>query len=217
MKDQGEIINLIRKNLGKKQPGLLRECPPILPPRVTSDLSSEIQLFIQEVRKLSGIADEISQSELYSWISKLVDQENVRKAVLWNTPNLHNWKVREFLLAQGIEIVPHNYDNFQLAECDLGITEADFILPETGTIVLSSSIDKPRTVSLLPRIHLAIVTPDKIRADMQQVFAEMPERQYMVFITGPSRTADIELTVTLGVHGPKILATCVISDANEDE
>lgn len=92
-----------------------------------------------------------------------------------------------------------------MALCDLGITEADFLLPETGTIVLHSSGEKPRGVSLLPRIHLAIVQPEMLRADMHQVFAETKDSHYLVFITGPSRTADIELTVTLGVHGPKNL------------
>ena len=92
-----------------------------------------------------------------------------------------------------------------MALCDLGITEADYLLPETGTIVLRSSAEKPRAVSLLPRIHLAIVRPDMLRPDMHQVFAEAKESNYLVFITGPSRTADIELTTTLGVHGPKEL------------
>ena len=92
-----------------------------------------------------------------------------------------------------------------MAKCDLGITEADFLLPETGTIVLHSSAEKPRAVSLLPRVHLAIVRAEMLRADMHQVFAEAKDKNYLVFITGPSRTADIELTTTLGVHGPKNL------------
>ena len=84
-------------------------------------------------------------------------------------------------------------------------THRDFLLPETGTLVLQSSAGKPRAVSLLPRVHLAIVRPEMMRADMHQVFAEAKERHYLLFITGPSRTADIELTVTLGVHGPRNL------------
>jgi L-lactate dehydrogenase complex protein LldG len=51
-----------------------------------------------------------------------------------------------------------------------------------------------------------------LRPDMHQVFAEAKDSNYLVFITGPSRTADIELTVTLGVHGPKNLFTWVVQD-----
>jgi LUD domain len=79
-----------------------------------------------------------------------------------------------------------------------------------GTLVLKSSFEKPRAVSLLPRVHLAIVRPEMLRADMHQVFTESKNDNYLVFITGPSRTADIELTVTLGVHGPKNLYVWVI-------
>jgi L-lactate utilization protein LutC len=59
-----------------------------------------------------------------------------------------------------------------MSKCDLGIIEADYLLPETGTIALHSSAEKPRAVSLLPRVHLEIVTPAALRADMHQVFAE---------------------------------------------
>ena len=91
-----------------------------------------------------------------------------------------------------------------------GITEADLLLPETGTLVLRSSSEKSRAVSLVPRVYLAIVRPEILRVDMRQVFAEAKDSTYLVFITGPSRTADIELTVTLGVHGPKNLYVWVV-------
>jgi L-lactate utilization protein LutC len=107
--------------------------------------------------------------------------------------------------ASGWELISPNADKHIIAQCDLGITEADYLLPETGTLVLRSAAEKPRAVSLAPRIHLAIVRPDMLRADLHQVFAEAKDSHYLVFITGPSRTADIELTVTLGVHGPKNL------------
>jgi L-lactate dehydrogenase complex protein LldG len=99
-----------------------------------------------------------------------------------------------------------------MALCDLGVTEADYLLPETGTLVLKSSAQTPRAVSLLPHIHLAIVRPEMLRADLHQFFTESKAHHYLVFITGPSRTADIELTVTLGVHGPKMLYVWMIGD-----
>jgi L-lactate dehydrogenase complex protein LldG len=92
-----------------------------------------------------------------------------------------------------------------VAECDLGVTGVDAALPETGTLVLRSAPDRPRVVSLLPRVHLAVLRPAALRADLHQAFADVQGDGYSVFVTGPSRTADIELTLTLGVHGPKSL------------
>jgi L-lactate dehydrogenase complex protein LldG len=110
----------------------------------------------------------------------------------------------------GVLIVPPDAGKRALAECDLGITEADFALAETGTIGLLSSAERPRTVSLLPRVHLTLVDPAVFRTDLHPVFAEARHAPCLVFVTGPSRTADIELTVTLGVHGPQHLQVWVL-------
>ncbi len=83
-------------------------------------------------------------------------------------------------------------------------------LPETGTLVLESSEEKPRVVSLLPRVHLALLHPSALRADLHHVFAEFKQKNYLIFVTGPSRTADIELTLTIGVHGPQALYVWVM-------
>jgi len=138
-------------------------------------------------------------------LKTLVTEQNIRKATVWDTPRLQELQISNHLSFLGVDLVSPNADKHEMAQCDLGITEADYLLPETGTIVLSSSAEKPRAVSLLPRVHLAIVRPEMLRADMHQVFAEAKDKNYLVFITGPSRTADIELTTTLGVHGPKDL------------
>jgi len=145
-------------------------------------------------------------------LKTLVTEQNIHKATVWETPRLKQLGVTEILNTLGVDSVSPNADKHEMALCDLGITEADYLLPETGTLVLKSSTEKPRAVSLLPRVHLAIVHPEMLRADMHQVFAEAKDSNYLVFITGPSRTADIELTVTLGVHGPKNLYVWMIDE-----
>jgi len=84
--------------------------------------------------------------------------------------------------------------------------------PKQGLSSCAPLRKKPCGVSLPPRVHLAIVRPEMLRADMHQVFAEAKDHHYLVFITGPSRTADIELTVTLGVHGPKNLYVWIVEE-----
>jgi len=199
------VIENIRRSLGRTTQTPLSPRPGIYPSRPVEGIDSEIEAFMAEVKKLSGVGQRLVPAEIDAELKALVDGQNIRKATVWETPHLRQLGVAEILNSLGVELVPPNADKHEMASCDLGVTEADFLLPETGTLVLTSSTEKPRGVSLLPRVHLAIVRPEMLRADMHQVFAEAKDHHYLVFITGPSRTADIELTVTLGVHGPKNL------------
>jgi L-lactate dehydrogenase complex protein LldG len=206
------ILENIRRSLGRTDQTPLSLRPAIYESRRPESVDSEIERFLSEIKKLSGVGQRLSSPEIKSAISVLAAEQNIRKATVWNTPFLRQLGIAEILQALGVELVSPNADKHIMSTCDLGITEADFILPETGTLALYSSAEKPRAVSLLPRVHLAIVTPAALRADMHQVFAEAKDKNYLVFITGPSRTADIELTVTLGVHGPKNLSVWMIKE-----
>jgi len=199
------IIENIRRSLGRTVQTPLSLRPAIYEPRLPESVDSEIERFLSEVKKLSGVSLKLSSSEIDSALKTLITNQNIRKATVWETPHLRQLGITEILNSLGVDLVSPNANKHEMALCDLGITEADYLLPETGTLVLHSSPEKPRAVSLLPRVHLAIVRPEMLRADMHQVFAEAKDSHYLVFITGPSRTADIELTVTLGVHGPKNL------------
>ena len=101
----------------------------------------------------------------------------------------------------------------QAARAELGVTTADFALAETGTLILLSGSGRPRSTSLLPDTHVAVFGRDRLLETLEQVGVMLealhaePDRAMsgamINFITGPSRTADIELTLTRGVHGPK--------------
>lgn len=205
------IIENIRRSLGRTaqisspQGTPLRPRPALSASRQPESAAAEAETFLKEIQKLSGLGQKLSPSKIDSALQSLVAEQNVRKATVWETPRLKQLGITEILNTLGVELVSPNASKHEMALCDLGVTEADYLLPETGTLVLHSSAVKPRAVSLLPRVHLAIVHADMLRADMHQVFAEAKDNHYLVFITGPSRTADIELTVTLGVHGPRNL------------
>lgn len=199
------VLENIRHFLGRTDQTPLSLRPAIYESRQPESSDAEITRFLGEIKKLSGVGQTLSITETESSLKTLVAEQNICTATVWNTPFLNQFGITEILQTLGVELISPNADKHEMSKCDLGITEADFILPETGTIALYSSGEKPRAVSLLPRVHLAIVTPAALRADMHQVFAEAKDSNYLVFITGPSRTADIELTVTLGVHGPKSL------------
>jgi L-lactate dehydrogenase complex protein LldG len=108
------------------------------------------------------------------------------------------------------------------AEADCGITDAEWGVAATGTLVLPMIPGRTRSASLLPPVHLAILDGDRILPDVPAVLSEVHAR-YMapgdrpssvVFVTGPSRTADIELNLVLGVHGPRRLWIVIVCRAS---
>jgi len=92
------------------------------------------------------------------------------------------------------------------ANCDFGITSADYALADTGTLVMLASPREARLVSLLPPAHIAVVPRERILTGLDELFSLLPrpaeQTSSMVLITGPSRTADIEQILVRGVHGP---------------
>ncbi|MGD9250586.1 MAG: lactate utilization protein, partial [Desulfobacterales bacterium] len=101
-----------------------------------------------------------------------------------------------------------------LFEVDVGITTTTGAIAETGAIVLWPDAREPRTLSLVPPVHIAVLEADKIYNSFCEIIqdqnwtAGMPTNALL--ISGPSKTADIEMTLAFGVHGPKELIVIVL-------
>jgi len=105
----------------------------------------------------------------------------------------------------------------ELFDCDFGITAAQWAIAETGTLVLESERERNRLASLVPPVHVAIIQASRIRQTMSEILelirnSEAGLSRAITFITGPSRTSDIELTLAIGVHGPGKLYVIVIDE-----
>jgi L-lactate dehydrogenase complex protein LldG len=102
-------------------------------------------------------------------------------------------------------------------KADIGLTGCEAALAETGTLAMTSGPGRPRSASLMPLTHVVLIRRERIVQGMGGFFDRFRERAdrdgeglpYLVFITGPSRTADIELSLTLGVHGPGRLVAVI--------
>ena len=95
---------------------------------------------------------------------------------------------------------------------DVGISSAQAAIAETGTLVLDSAQERHRLVSLVPPVHIAIINASCIVETLSDALALLQKKEIspaITFITGPSRTADIELTLAIGVHGPQQLYVIV--------
>jgi L-lactate dehydrogenase complex protein LldG len=118
------------------------------------------------------------------------------------------------------ELVPYEVEIEEIKErvfnVEAGITSTMGGIAETGALILWSSKEEPRLMSLVPPIHIAILQADKIYNSLAEVMqkenwsANMPTNAFL--ISGPSKTADIELVLAFGVHGPKELIVLVVEN-----
>jgi L-lactate dehydrogenase complex protein LldG len=100
------------------------------------------------------------------------------------------------------------------ADAKVGISQMDWALANTGTLVQTADEVDKRLVSTLPLLHIAIVSSAALLPDLPAVLTRVDPAKsaYLSFITGPSRTADIERVLTIGVHGPERLIIVMVDD-----
>lgn len=105
-----------------------------------------------------------------------------------------------------------NAPSHELFDCDVGITGAQWAIAETGTLVLESEREFSRLTSLVPAVHICILQAANISESMGETLDILAKglSPTVTFITGPSRTSDIELTLAIGVHGPRELHAIVL-------
>jgi L-lactate dehydrogenase complex protein LldG len=138
--------------------------------------------------------------------------------VAWDATHLAVPDVVDRVLARGTtrldahvhaDQASRDADYRRLDAAVVGLTGAHAALMDTGSVVLVHGDGRARLVSLLPPIHVAIVAVDRMHATLGALFSAEPalfrQATNVVVVTGPSRTADIEMTLTRGVHGPRIV------------
>jgi L-lactate dehydrogenase complex protein LldG len=164
--------------------------------------------------------------------SKSPEWDNQNQVAIWQHPLLETLGLDTAFDAEGIPLyavdtVPAENGDVVREEIRrniiasyIGITSADFAMADTGTLVMRTRPGQPRSMAVVPSIHLAVIRLEQIIADLQELYAllswDKKERKnglsnYMSFISGPSKTADIEATMVHGAHGPREVHIFVIT------
>ena len=208
-----EILTSIRTHLAASAPFDARENydrPVILSSQ--SPVSDPIALFKQNLESVDGhciVANgdaEIARA-LTQIISALQKTKlRAQRIAVSDAPELVRLMHMTDLEIEEFGIAPSASEIFGF---DIGISTAQAAIAETGTLVLDSAYERHRLVSLVPPVHIAIVNASKIYTTLNETLSMLRSSGELsptvTFITGPSRTADIELTLTIGVHGPQEL------------
>ncbi|MCI0738790.1 MAG: lactate utilization protein [Gemmataceae bacterium] len=180
--------------------------------------------FCQELRNAGGVAHEAKTSEhARAIVRELVNTKSARKLLLSRGGIVERLELPRLLRDMGSEVLiadalpaPTKDAFFQ---ADLGISNVAYLVAETGTVVVAtpggtqpSPLDRadPRSISLLPPVHIAVAQRSQILPDLFDLFdlfspiGDNPQfpPSCLTLITGPSKTGDIELKLVTGVHGP---------------
>jgi L-lactate utilization protein LutC len=180
------ILGSIRTHLAASPPVADHPVNPVNP--VILSKSDPVNRFKESVESVSGHC--IIATDTADVLSRIItDLKAQRIAYSDNAPNAHD-----------------------IFGFDVGVSTAQAAIAETGTLVLDSAVERHRLVSLVPPVHIAIVNASSIVETLSDALTLLQKEEIspaITFITGPSRTADIELTLAIGVHGPQELYVIV--------
>lgn len=167
-----------------------------------------------EVHQFSG------KSDALSFILDFLKKENVAEvngptAVWADCPFLKN--IEKDQLSEKIRGLRFDVTRETTAAAKIGISQMDWAISDTGTLVQDATAVEQRLVSTLPEIHVAVISSRKIVPDLATALSKISPNYaaYLTFITGPSRTADIERVLTIGVHGPERLIIVLVDQMEE--
>jgi L-lactate dehydrogenase complex protein LldG len=185
------------------------------------DLQQEerINLFMNNWTNLGGHAFRMSSmEEVGRFLLDFVRETGAQKLLMQRQPELMGLGLAEALHDVECTVWDSSAEEMidEAAQADIGVVVVDHAAAYTGTIVVLSSPDKGRSTSLLPRALVAVVPASAIEASLGPILKGLDARPKdqlpagVHFITGPSRSSDIENDLTIGVHGPGIVYALVV-------
>jgi len=184
----------------------------IIPERVNLDAPGLRELFISKARAVSATVAEIRvMSDVPEAVAQYLASENL-PARLVQAPALRDidWS---FTPTMEVRVgAAEKFDDTSLAIAESGIAE-------TGTLLLSSGPDTPTTLNFVPPTHIVVLRRDRVVASYEDAWDQLRaasaaagQPRVANFITGPSRTGDIEQKIEIGVHGPLRLHILLVGD-----
>lgn len=214
-----DILNKLRAAAAAGKP-FTRDTTPAMIPATKLESDEDLAArFTAEVERVKGVVHPAqNEGDALRILRDLLTAKGVKRATMWDQEHVDLQGIEPLLSEMGITCLQGSND--VVATADAGITGCDWAIAATGTLVLSSGAGKPRMASLLPPLHIAIVTADKLIPRLEDYVAAQRVNRLGIFrsssnvtlITGCSRTSDIEMHPVFGVHGPLELHVILIDN-----
>ena len=211
------VIERVRRALGRTATPAQVPAPPEIADTVARLVHSNIglaELFETRAVKQHMIAEPVSADELVEKTAAFLRERKCRRVMLSDTPLLRKFELGDLLDEQGFEARYWSGITADAAyDYDAGVTEVDYAVAETGTLVIRHRPEHGRLLSLVPFVHVAVVQPKQIVPDLIDLFEILAKEGVgsgVTMISGPSKTADIEMNTVTGVHGPNVVRVFVL-------
>jgi L-lactate dehydrogenase complex protein LldG len=165
----------------------------------------------------------VSPAEARDRLAALVGDAGIRSVALGASVACDGEMLVQLLTRQHLELIrPARVKDEaraalreRIANCDLGVIEADYAIAATGTFCVIATPERPSSLTILPPINFIVVAADRVLPTLAEVIEAVGAHNFaahrVALITGPSRTADIEKMIVIGVHGPKQLYAAVLA------
>lgn len=215
--DLAAAVTRVSNALGRSTPPAAVPSPPAIPEPLVRLVHSDIGLgglFIRMAKQNGVDAEGVYVGDLVAHVVNLITSAGCKTIAHGISPLLDRLGIPQALTDAGL--VVRRWDTIQpdeMFDIDCGLTDAWSAVAETGSIVIRSSAGHGRMLSLVPPLHVAIIEPKIIVGDLVDLLAKIKTDNAAgdtIIITGPSKTADIEMTLVVGVHGPKAVKAIVI-------
>lgn len=221
--DPAEFLSRVRAALGRSE---TKKAPP--PPEVDESIArlarpsdDLVELFEKRATLVGMKVRRIKAADLTREVLAVIESVPAKRVVVGVGSLPQGLGLKESIRKKGIEVVDWHASPGLDAQydTDAGITDVHGALAETGTMICNSDAGHSRGLSLVPPVHIPIVRKSDILPDMLDYWAKIKGKpghelpSSMVFITGPSKTADIEGVLVTGVHGPGAVHVMLVEDA----
>ena len=222
--DRESFLSSVALRLGRKrhQAPSIRDAIGVPAFHRESSLGDLVERFALELSAVGGECIQVRATEsVDDALHGVLERFAAKRIVTWARSEFVGFELDRLWARGARAFLDPGFDQedalrSELLVADVGITTVDCALAETGTVVLSASTTRPRGVSLLPSLHIALVDEREIvprlgdalsRLSSLDASGAMPSAVH--FVTGPSRTSDIENDLTIGVHGPAAVIAIV--------
>jgi len=213
-----EILKAIRENLARgSSPHDPRPAPPSSPPAPLSVPERgdvlRVRTFTERLAAVGAQCTVVSgEAEAGGALAGILSGAGARRVAGSDAPLVQRLlrPLRDRFQIADLERLSRD----ELFACDVGVTTAQWGIAETGTLVLESARERSRLLSLVPPIHVAVLSTRCICESLGDALDRVRRAasHAITFITGPSRTSDIELTLVVGVHGPQTVHVLLLED-----